>query len=93
MRDALKHATRAAAGILPAAALVRLSLPVLAALVLLAVLVLGVTCWVISSGERSDRVTRMILARRGDARSLVPEPAAASLPAPRPRRRRSARYR
>ena len=31
--------------------------------------VLGVTCWVIGSDDGSDRVTRMIYARHGEARS------------------------
>jgi hypothetical protein len=55
---------------LPAALLVRLGVPVLAALFFLAIIVLGVTCWIISDPERSDRVNRMLLARRGDARCL-----------------------
>ncbi len=82
MRTALKHAGRAAAGMVPATILVRLGVPALAALVFLAVLVLGVTCWIISSGDRSDRVTRMIFARQGDVRCLEPDPAAAPSSSP-----------
>ena len=68
LKIVLKHA----GGPVVAALLAGLGLPVLAALVLLAVLVLAAACWVISSADRSDRVTRMILARRGDASCLAP---------------------
>jgi hypothetical protein len=63
--SAVRRAGRAAAGLLPAAALARLGVPALAAVVFLAVLALGAACWVIANGDRSDRVTRMIYARRG----------------------------
>ena len=46
----------------------------------------AVACWVISNGDRSGRVTRLIYARHGDARCLPPGPAPSS-PAARPRRR------
>jgi hypothetical protein len=72
MRSALKGAGRVIAGILPAAALARLGMPALVAAVFLAVLVVGTACWIVASDDRSDRVTRMIYARHGDARSLVP---------------------
>lgn len=73
MKDALKRAGGTAAGMLPAVLLAqRGGMPALVAVVFLAVLVLGVTCWVIGNSERSDRVTRMMLARRGDARCLEP---------------------
>jgi len=61
---------------LPAAFLGRLGMPALAALVFLAVLALAVICWIIASGERCDRVNRMMLARRGDARCLASPPSA-----------------
>lgn len=70
MKNVLKHAGQAAAGMLSAALLARLGEPALAALVFLAILVLGVACWIISNPERSDRVNRMLLASRGDARCL-----------------------
>ena len=44
----------------------------LAALVLHAILVLVAACWIINNGDRPDRVTSMIFARRGDARCLAP---------------------
>ena len=69
---------------LPAALLARLGVPALAALVFLAILVLGVICWIISDPERSERVNRMLLAKRGDARCLRrPDHPA---PSPRPAR-------
>ena len=70
MKGTLKHAGRAATGTFSFAALTQLSMPELAALGLLVVLVLGVICWIISSDERSARVSRMMLARRGDAKCL-----------------------
>jgi hypothetical protein len=81
VKSAVKPAARTAAGMLPAAVLVRLGMPALAALVFLAVLVLGVICWIINSPDRSDRMNRMMLARRGDARCLE-----AAAPASQPRR-------
>ena len=78
MKNILKQSGRTAAGMLPVAVLVRLGMPALAALVFLAVLVLGVTCWVICDQDRSDRVNRMLLARRGDARCLNPRTSAPS---------------
>jgi hypothetical protein len=80
LRTMLKHTARAAAGILPAAVLAGLGMPALGALVFLAVLVLGVICWIIGSGDRSERVTRMILARAGDPRCLPPPPSRAPSP-------------
>jgi len=70
--------------------LARLGMPALAAVVFLVVLALGAACWVIADGDRSDRVTRMIYARHGNARSLVPRSTAAPAGAS---RRRPARGR
>jgi hypothetical protein len=88
MKNALKHAGQAVAGMLPAAILVQLGVSVLAAVVVfVAVLVLGAACWVVSSPDRSDRVIRMMLAMRGNARCLASASSASSVPASRPRRR------
>lgn len=81
----LKHAAKAAAGVLSAALLAGVGLPALGALVFLAVLVLMVACWVIGSGDRTERVSRILLAGRGDATCLPPVPTALPPPAPRPR--------
>ena len=63
--------------------------PALAALVFLAVLMLGVICWIIGSDDRSGRVNRILLARQGNAKSLEPGPSVVSLRThTRPRRRR-----
>ena len=74
MKNAVKPIARAAAGMLPAAALAGLGLPTLGALVFLAVVALAVTCWIISSPDRADRLNRLLLATRGDARCLKPAP-------------------
>jgi hypothetical protein len=63
-KDVLKRTGKAASIFAPAALLARLGLPALAALVFLAVIVLAACCWVISSPARSDRMARIILARR-----------------------------
>jgi hypothetical protein len=65
LNNMLKRAGQVTAGALPAAVLAGLGLPALGALVFLAVLMLGVICWIINSEDRSARVTRMILARHG----------------------------
>ena len=56
----------------------RLGLPALFVLVILAILVLGVACWVISSTDRADRVSRLLLAWRGNADCLARNAAAPS---------------
>jgi hypothetical protein len=83
--SALRRAGRVAVGLLPTAVLARLGMPALATVVFLAVLALGAACWVIASDDRSDRVTRMIYARNGDARYLVPGSPAAPVRASRRR--------
>lgn len=81
MKTALKHLGLSATVIVPASLLVRLGIPALAALVFIAVLALGVICWIIGSPDRSDRVTRMMLAKRGNARCLTSASSASPLPA------------
>jgi hypothetical protein len=87
-----KRTSWAVAGIIPAAALIRFGMPTLASLIFLAVifflavLVLGVACWIINSGDRCDRVNRMMLASRGDPRCLKTSASTLSPPIPRPRR-------
>jgi hypothetical protein len=63
---------------LPAALLAELGMSALWALVFLAIVVLAVICWVIASGDRTDRVSQMMLARRGEASFLAPGTAAPS---------------
>ena len=93
MKNLLKHAGRALAGMVPAAVLVRIGMTALATLVFLAVLVLGVICWIIDSDDRTGRVNRILLARQGNAKCLEPSPSVISLPASWPRRRRPRRPR
>jgi hypothetical protein len=72
--------------LVPAALVARLGLPALAALVFLAVLVTGVACWVFGSDARADRVSRVLLAWRGNASCLTSGSAATpDSPARRPR--------
>ena len=68
----------------PVALLAGLGLPALGALLFLAVAALAVSCWVIASGERTDRVSQMMLARRGHAGGPAPGAAAPPVPASRP---------
>ena len=74
----LKRAGRTAAGALPAALLAKLGMPALGALVFFAIVVLAVICWVIASGDRTDRVSQIMLARRGEASIIAPRTAAPS---------------
>jgi hypothetical protein len=53
----------------------------LGVVVILAVLGCGLFRWVIDDDARSDRVNRMLLARRGDAKCLEPSSPAPSSPA------------
>jgi hypothetical protein len=50
----------------------RIGTPELAAVVVLAVLGLGLICWIINSPDRCGRVNRILLAGRGDASCLQP---------------------
>jgi hypothetical protein len=63
----------------------RIGTPTMAAVVVLGVLGLGVICWIINSPDRSDRVNRMLLARRGDTNCLAPGASVGRLRASRPR--------
>ena len=84
----LRSACKVAAGAVPTVLVARLGLPALGGLVLLAVIVLGAACWVICSDARTDRVSRVLLAWRGNVGCLAPGgPAAPSSSVPRPRRR------
>ena len=95
MKNALKHVSRWVAG--SAALLAGLSTHGFTALIVLAILMVvfavlgrGMIRWIIDSGDRSDRVTRMISAWRGvDPRSLAPGPSATPPPIASPQRRRS----
>jgi hypothetical protein len=72
VKNTLRRVGRTAAKVLPAAALTKLGIPALAGLIFIAVLILGVSCWIIGNEERSDRVIRMILARQGRADIISP---------------------
>jgi hypothetical protein len=68
----LRHVGRASGLTSVLAVLARLGFPAVAAAAGLAVLVLAAACWVLADRERSDRVSRILLARRGEARCLYP---------------------
>jgi hypothetical protein len=82
--DMLRRTGRMAAGALPAALMAKLGMPALDAVVFLAVMVLAVICWVIASGDRTDRVSQMMLAWRAvascPASGIVAPPVPASAP-------------
>ena len=69
--DTLKRAGRMTAKALPAAVLAELGLPALGAVVFLAVAALAMTCWVIGSGDRTNRASQLMLAWRGQAECLT----------------------
>jgi hypothetical protein len=69
---------------IPMSLLARLGLPAIGALVFLTVLAAGVACWVLGSDDRAARVSRVLLAWRGNPSCLGST--APALPVPRPRR-------
>jgi len=77
----LRHVGKVIAGAVPAVALARLGLPALGAVVFLAVLAAGVTCWLLGSDARAARVSQVLLAWKGKSGNL---PDAPVLPARRP---------
>ena len=88
MTAVLRRAGRVATEVVPAALVARLGLPALGTLVLLAVLGVWAACWVLLSDARAERVSRVLLAWRGNTDCLTRD-CAVSPPAPaaRPRRR------
>jgi hypothetical protein len=67
MMAALRHVGKLEAGAALGGLVARLGLLALGVLVFLAVLVAGVTCWVFGSDVRTERVSRVLLAWRGNA--------------------------
>jgi hypothetical protein len=70
------------AGVLSAGLLARLGPPALAAVVVLGILLLVVICWIISNGDRSDRMARMMLALQGKPAAWLPDPLSPAFPLP-----------
>jgi hypothetical protein len=89
IRAVFRRVGKLAAGAVPAALVAGLGLPALGALVFLAIPVAGIACWVFGSDARADRVSRVLLAWRGNPGCLARD-GAVPLPArpPPPRRRR-----
>ena len=80
MMAALKKVGAVGLGAVSVAQLARLGLPTVVAFFALALLVLAVICWILTSEERCERVSRMLLAVRGNSSALTatpnpPEPA------------------
>jgi hypothetical protein len=83
----LRHAGKVAAGAVPAVALARLGLPALGAVIFLAVLAAGVTCWLLGSDARANRVAQVLLAWRSNpGRQPADSGTTPPLPATRPQR-------
>jgi HAMP domain-containing protein len=74
---ALRQAGRWVATMVPVSQLARLGLPALIMLCFLALVVLAIWCWIIDNDDRSNRLTRLILAARGH--HAVPAPAAGAV--------------
>ena len=70
MTTALRHAGKVVALMVPVSQLARLGLPALIMLGSLVALVLAISCWIIASNDRSNRMARLMLAARG--RPAVP---------------------
>ena len=82
----LKRAGKIAAKAVPAALVAGLGLPALGALVFLAVLTAGVICWLLGSDARAARVSRVLLAWRGNPDSLAAQSSTVPDPPAQPRR-------
>jgi hypothetical protein len=89
--SAIRHATRALTPLTAAGIITALGYPAIAIAAGLIVAALITACWILSSNARTERLTRIILARHGNAKCL-PSPDNAKAAAghrqnnPRPRR-------
>jgi len=77
-----RHVGKVVAGAFPAVVLARLGLSALGTVVFLAVLVAGVTCWLLGSDARAARASQVLLAWKGnpvksaaDTSGITPLPA------------------
>jgi hypothetical protein len=70
MKSTLRRAAHVVAGAIPVAFLARLGVPTLGALVFLVIVGIAVACWVIGSPDRTERVSRLLLACRGNVACL-----------------------
>jgi hypothetical protein len=85
----LRRAGKVVVGVVPVAQLARLGLPAFIALVAFAVMVLAVICWIIRSHDRCERVSRILLALRGNSAALTSGSGTATTPVPGPHVRRA----
>lgn len=70
VKSTLRRAAHVIAGAIPAAVLARLGMPALGAVLFLVVAGIAVGCWVIGSRDRTERVSRLLLACRGNVACL-----------------------
>ena len=70
MTSVLRRVFHGAVSLSAVAALTKLGIPAVVSVAGLAVLMLAAACWVLGSGDRSDRLARIILGIRGNARCL-----------------------
>lgn len=72
-RAVFRYVARTATGTVLVTLLADFGMPALGALVSLVIMALAVTCWILASPDRSERICRMLLAGRGDPRCLASE--------------------
>jgi hypothetical protein len=72
--NAIRRVVGAAGGTALVTLLAGFGMPGLSALVFLVTSALAMTCWILASPDRSDRICRMLLAGRGDPRCLTSGP-------------------
>jgi hypothetical protein len=82
MMAVIRWTGKVAAGAVPVALVAGLGLPALGVLVFVATLAVGVSCWVVRSDARTDRVSRVLLAWRGNAGCLPSAPTPVTAPRP-----------
>lgn len=72
--NAIRRVVGAVGGTALVTLLAGFGMPGLSALVFLVTSALAMTCWILASPDRSDRICRMLLAGRGDPRCLTSGP-------------------
>lgn len=76
-------------GVVPVAQLARLGPVAFIALVAFAVMVVAVICWILLSHDRCERLSRILLALRGNSAALTSASGTATTPTPGPHLRRA----
>ena len=86
MTTAFKKAVQALTSMSAAGIVAALGYPAIAITAGLIILTLAAACWILSSNDRTERLARIILARRGNSQCL--QAATAKVPLPGPARHR-----